>query len=173
MNVGGPLGLDDQDVRQYPTEVMLPPGVSAEEVGTGSDFTCIRAGGEVYCWGLSGSGQIGFAEDPSMNSDGCANFCRLTPAQVIDETNAVLSGVAELEVHYQGACARLDDHTLRCWGAGLSTRASEPTIGGSMLTGVAQHTSCSSTALPTAIRYLTRDGALNRPSSEVEPICPE
>ena len=128
-------------------------------------------GDGVYCWGSSGNGQIGLG-DPTLpaNHDGCINFCRLTPSRVIDTSDAPLSGVSAIEVAYQGVCARMTDHTLRCWGFELGQVATEPTIGGAMIE-IAAMTTCSSSSVPMAIRYLQRDGTLHDRTRTIDPVC--
>jgi hypothetical protein len=173
MNVTGSLGVGDQVTRQYPTEVMLPGGATADEVGAGGDTTCARSGDRVYCWGASTSGAVGLGDpmDPG-NHDGCINYCKTTPVAVIDGSDAALTGVVDLEVAYQGACARLGDDSLRCWGTGVGQVATDPTIGGGMIGGVAAMTTCGSSGIPTDIRWVERDGTLHDATSTIDPVCP-
>lgn len=174
MNVGGPLGLGDALERQYPTAVTLPGDVTADEIGAGGDFSCARSGDTVFCWGASGAGQVGHTEDVSGESDGCINFCELSPQQVIDTTDAAITGVQRLEVNYLSACAIMDDDSLLCWGQGVGNVATEPTFpGGVTASNVAAMTSCSSGEIDTgAIRYIQRDGTLIRNVSPVTLMCP-
>lgn len=172
MNVGGPLGQGDQVERRYPTVVPLPAGALADEIGVGGDISCARSGDTVFCWGHNNQGGIGYTDDIAGDSDGCINFCRLTPAQVIDDTGAALSGVRHLEVNYLGACAIMTDDTLRCWGDGVGPVATEPSFRGAPLTGVADLTSCSSNSITTAINHMGVDATYYRSTFEATPVCP-
>lgn len=169
-NVTGPLGQGDQMTRRFPTAVTLP--ASADEIGVGFDFTCARIGGEVYCWGASGLGQIGFG-DPTTpaHHDGCINYCHLMPAQVLDMSMSALGGAVDLDVAYQGACVRLADDSLTCWGNGVGQLATPLLVGGSALVDVAQMTTCSSSTLGASIRYLRTDGTLHRTTLMLTPMC--
>ncbi len=173
MNVTGALGLGDETLRQYPTEVMLPGGATADEVGAGADTTCVRSGDHVYCWGASTTGAVGHG-DPTLpaNHDGCINFCSTSPREVLVSAATPLTSVVDLEVAYQGACARLADHSLRCWGAAIDNVATDPTIGGSMIANVAATTTCGSSSIPTDIRWVERDGTLHDPATTIDPVCP-
>lgn len=80
-------------------------GVSdAAELSAGNGFFCVRrASGVVACWGHNESGQLG---------DGSSVSFRATPAAVMGVANAV-----EIAAGDNGACARLTDGTVRCWGS--------------------------------------------------------
>ncbi|MEO0325543.1 MAG: hypothetical protein AAF447_21475 [Myxococcota bacterium] len=179
MNVGGPLGVGDQSERRFPTAVDLRDPVSgdplvADEIGVGGDFSCARSGDGVYCWGATGTGSVGYTTDIAGESDGCINFCELTPAQVIDTSAGALRNVRRLEVNYLSACAILDDDTLRCWGQGVGNVATEPTFpGGVAATDVVATTSCSSVEIDSgAIRYMQRDGTLVQNVTPLALLCP-
>ena len=172
-NVAGPLGQNDQDSRQFPTLVTFPglTQPTVEQVGAGSDVTCALADGQVYCWGATGSGQVGLGE-PSANSDGCINFCRLSPARVIDTSDSDLDDAIDLNVVYLGACARRADRSLWCWGGGVGNVATALTLGGNTLINIAEHTSCGSGDVDESIRYLTEDDELYAVQNLVNHVCP-
>lgn len=83
------------------------------EVAAGYGHSCARrASGEVWCWGVNATGQLG---DGTM-------LDRLTPVRVME-----LEGAAQIDVgwafnrfaleHWWWSCARLQDGSVRCWGA--------------------------------------------------------
>ncbi len=168
-NIGGPLGQGDQNRRQYPIAVILPG--DAQQIGTGQDVTCARVGDRVFCWGSNNSGQVGIGP-PAENTDGCINFCRTTPAEVIDGAGDPLTGVTDLNVAYLGICATREDHSLWCWGAQVSDVAAPLLVGGEPLQNVALHTSCSPSPIDRAVIYLTRDDDLRSAVNAIDNECP-
>ncbi|MCA9673038.1 MAG: hypothetical protein KC503_45915 [Myxococcales bacterium] len=177
MNVGGPLGLGDQTLRQYPTQVTYTnnTAVLADDVGAGSDATCTRDGTAVWCWGANNSGQVGIGtpSDPA-NHDGCINYCKLKPKQVVTAfpANTPLANVQQLDVGYLHVCARLGDNSLWCWGSGGSNVAAQQLIQGNPINDNALWSTCSSSGLPTSLRRLSRDNVLRNPITVVPQMCP-
>lgn len=173
-NIGGPLGQGDQTGRTYPVKVDLPG--PADELGAGADATCARVGDAVYCWGSNNSGQVGIGDHTlPANHDGCINYCKLTPAQVVDGAGTGLSGVTSLNMAYLSACALRDDHTLWCWGRITSSQtdwAIQAVVGGTTLDNVAMHTTQGSGGYAQSMLYLTRDDKLMRPNVELTQVCP-
>ena len=85
-----------------PTVVAGLTGVT--ELAAGEHFTCaLRRDGTVACWGNNDYAQLG---------DAALFVSRATPATVPG-----LAGVASLTAGASHACARLNDGTVRCWGA--------------------------------------------------------
>lgn len=168
-NVGGPLGQGNTTAQQYPVDVTLPG--PAQQVAAGADLTCARISDQVYCWGSNNSGQVGIGE-PSMNTDGCINFCKLTPRPVIDGTMMPLTGVAELKVSYLGACARMTDNTLWCWGRSQGNVAGPMVVGGNPVVDVSTWTSCGSGELSDTLRWQTRDDQRINRTNTVTQVCP-
>ncbi|HSQ62565.1 MAG TPA: hypothetical protein VLM85_05100 [Polyangiaceae bacterium] len=73
------------------------------DISGGSDFTCLIApGGDVYCLGTGGSGQMG-----SGSLSGSK-----TPVKVLSLTQPAV----QLALGDSFACARLSDGTVSCWG---------------------------------------------------------
>ncbi len=174
-NIGGALGLGDQTQRPYPTQVNVPG--PAEQLGAGADATCARVADSVYCWGSNNSGQVGIGDRTAAgNHDGCINFCKLTPTQVIDSTDAPLNSVVSLGMGYLGVCALRADRSLWCWGRSTNTAQSERAIpavvGGGALQNVAYWTTAGSSGYVPSIRYLNRDNTFYRSSVQVSLLCP-
>lgn len=166
--IGGGLGQGDETKRDYPVKVTLP--AAASMVGAGSDATCALVGTSVYCWGSNNSGQVGIGL-PSATTDGCINFCKLTPAQVINGSSTPITGVKDLSVNYLAVCATMADDSLHCWGSGAGNVAGPLMVGGNAVTNVAQHTACSSNPINQAVRTLSRDNVLKRATLTVTQLC--
>jgi uncharacterized protein (TIGR03437 family) len=89
----------------------IPAGITA--VSAGSDYTCaLTSAGAMWCWGLSGFGQLGMG--PQFPNSGTAVAVK-NPAG-----NAALSGVASMNTGYEDTCAILTNSSLLCWGANRS-----------------------------------------------------
>ena len=101
----GQLG-DGHDGKGYQRAFpMVVPGVAgATAIRAGLDTTCAIAGGAVLCWGDGRYGQLG----DGSSGDG---YHRSTPLAVDG-----LTGVQDLSVNGQNACAVLGDGSVRCWG---------------------------------------------------------
>lgn len=174
-NIGGPLGQGDQVGRQYPVQVALPG--PADQIGAGADATCARIGTSVYCWGSNNSGQVGIGDHTlPANHDGCINYCKLTPAQVVDDTGTPLDAVVDYGMGYLSSCALRSDNTLWCWGISTASSANDwaapAVINGTALDNVAQFTTVGSNGYRAALRYLNRDASLFRAQTQVSPLCP-
>jgi alpha-tubulin suppressor-like RCC1 family protein len=106
----------------------------AVQVSAGEHHTCaIRAGGNVYCWGANGSGQLGIAPTTAMSN---------RPLKV-----PMISQAVQVSAGYLHTCAVDVNHALWCWGAndsaqlglGTTTTTELPQIVSTgMLSGVAQ-----------------------------------
>ncbi len=168
-NIGGPLGQGDQTSRTFPTAVTLPG--PAHRVAAGADVTCAAVDDTAYCWGSNNSGQVGVGE-PANNTDGCINYCVLTPSQVLDGDLNPLTGVTDLGGAYLSNCAIRDDDSLWCWGAVYSDTAEALVTASGPATNVGLQTSCGSGLIPSTIRYLTRDDAYHQGALTVPHLCP-
>lgn len=168
-NVGGPLGQGNQTNSTFPVNVSLPG--TATKVGAGSDVTCAQVADELYCWGANNSGQVGIGV-PADNTDGCINFCKLTPTAVVGTDSQPLDGILDFNVAYLGACALRDSGELLCWGQGINNVADTIDVALQTVDNVALQSSCSSASLPTALRWLTRDNDLRRNNGSVTQVCP-
>jgi alpha-tubulin suppressor-like RCC1 family protein len=84
-----------------PVSSDLPPVV---EVAAGATHTCARTpGGQIWCWGANGYGELG---------DGTTT-ARPTPRPAAFEGTAV-----EVDTSFSRTCARRDDGSVWCWGWG-------------------------------------------------------
>ena len=114
---------DDETPAQNPVNgglVPLPGGRTATSIAVMWRHTCaVLNDGQVACWGLGGSGQLGYGNTNDIGDDE-------TPAQ-----NPVNGGVVPLPagrtaVAVSGTdvstCALLDNGTVSCWGWGNSGR---------------------------------------------------
>jgi alpha-tubulin suppressor-like RCC1 family protein len=132
-NVAGNLGIGNTDLgfQPYPVAVTTGLGLPAvvDEIGSGFDYSCARAGGSVWCWGTNSANEIG---SPGVASSICnSNYCVPTPAPVqqsgADGNPTVpfdagadpspLTGAVSLYVGYQFACVLDASGTIWCWGA--------------------------------------------------------
>ena len=174
-NVGGPLGQGNQNGSQYPVHV--PLAGPADQLGAGADATCARVGTSIYCWGSNNSGQVGIGDRmATMNHDGCINYCKLTPTQVVDANGVGLTSAIDFNMGYLSACARRNDHSLWCWGrltgASQSDWAIPAVLGGNALTNVAMYTTFSAGGFTEATLYLNRDNGLFLPGRQLSQTCP-
>ncbi len=174
-NIGGPLGQGDQVGRLYPVQVTLPGPV--DQLGAGADATCVRIADAVYCWGSNNSGQVGIGGHTlPANHDGCINYCKLTPRQVVQANDVPLTGVVEYNMGYLNSCARLADHSLWCWGNITAVQrtdwAIQAVVGGNALDNVALQTTYNTGGYAESMLYMTRDNQLLRANAAVTQLCP-
>lgn len=101
-NKDGQLGVGDTRERVYPSAVSgLDSGIRS--VSVGSHATCaLSVAGDVRCWGLNSSGQIG---DKTTKT-------RTKPVPV----SGLSSGVAAISVGGDHACALSVSGAVSCWG---------------------------------------------------------
>lgn len=113
-NVYGQLGTGNEMPANKPIQVtssVAPSMPSFSSVGAGKAHSCALAPkeGEIYCWGLNDSGQLGA---DVMQTCGEMVGCSQSPVQVdLDGAKA-----AHLAVGLDHACAVLSDNSIRCWG---------------------------------------------------------
>ncbi|MCB1017083.1 MAG: carboxypeptidase regulatory-like domain-containing protein [Acidimicrobiales bacterium] len=117
---GGALGLGDTLPRgsgpgemgdALPT-VDLGTGRSATAISAGADFTCaLLDDGSVKCWGENRFGQLGLGDTDDRG---------VGPGEMGDALPAVDLGAGRTATAVTagdlGACARLDDGSVKCWG---------------------------------------------------------
>jgi len=118
-NSRGQLGDGTTVSRLHPVQVLeegSEQGVSVlsgvAQISAGEESTCVRlTDGTARCWGSNGNGRLG---DGTIDN-------RLNPVEVLAPGEApngdALQGVVEISTARDHACARIDDETLRCWGA--------------------------------------------------------
>lgn len=100
---GSMIGDGSVDRRFVATEVMT--SVTFESLASGWEHTCgLTSGGDVWCWGRNGSGQIGDGEEITIGDQ------RLVPSQA-DVTNVVL-----LAAGMSHTCAHTESGVTYCWG---------------------------------------------------------
>ncbi|HMV68251.1 MAG TPA: hypothetical protein PKA64_15495, partial [Myxococcota bacterium] len=88
--------------------VAVPPHGQVAQLEAGDQFNCIRnTDGEVWCWGLNTSGQLGTGNTTSSS----------TPVQISLGTGRTATWIGLGSSH---ACAILDNDTVKCWGANAS-----------------------------------------------------
>ena len=89
--------------------------LAARSITAGSNHTCaIVPSGAVKCWGLNTSGQLG--QDSTANlGDAPEEMAALAPVNL--GAGRTATAVTAGGDH---TCARLDDATVKCWGAGAS-----------------------------------------------------
>ncbi len=88
----------------------LPGGLPsrAKKLAAGNDFTCaLVASGDVYCWGVNDSGQLG-NDDPSGTDS-------TTPVKVAFASDEKAIDIAAGRSH---ACAIMESSFMQCWGDG-------------------------------------------------------
>ncbi len=109
-NHRGQLGDDLDDERWTPKPVEGLPEVT--DVTTGDAFSCALAqGGQVWCWGSNQSGQLGRGlEDGERGWNP-----RPRPVRRLEKA-------VEVEAGGDYVCARLEDHSVKCWGSNYRGR---------------------------------------------------
>ena len=95
--------------------VNLGVGRSAVAITAGDSHTCaLLDDGSVRCWGLSRSGQRGYASTASIGDDE-------TPAAAGPVDLGAGRTAVAISAGGEHTCARLDDDSVRCWGRGLDS----------------------------------------------------
>jgi alpha-tubulin suppressor-like RCC1 family protein len=104
-NVGGQLGIDDENVAEAPipgTTRMLPAEITS--IASGAYHVCaVLADGTVSCWGNNELGQAGLRSSAPL----------FAPLPLQDVTGAVAIGSGAGASH---TCLVLRDGSARCWG---------------------------------------------------------
>jgi alpha-tubulin suppressor-like RCC1 family protein len=102
-NAFGELGLGEVPPSNGAYGTVVAPSTPLVQVSVGARDTCAVANdGTVYCWGLNTQGQLAHASDAMALTQ---------PTQVPG-----LTGVAEVQLGGNWACARLLDGGVDCWG---------------------------------------------------------
>lgn len=96
--------------------VNLGSGRTALEISLGYYHTCARLdNGSVKCWGYNANGQLGLGHPTSVGGAG-GDMGDSLPIISLGTDRTALQ-IATLAYH---TCAKLDDFTLKCWGANSS-----------------------------------------------------
>ena len=118
LNASGQLGygntfnIGDDEVPSSVLPVAL--GRNATALSAGASHTCARLDdGTLRCWGLGTSGRLGYANTNTIGDNESPSA--VGTVSVGRTTLNVAAGASH-------TCARLDDGTLRCWGAGTDGR---------------------------------------------------
>ena len=115
----GQLGTGGVATHQYPQLVTIPSKV-VKKVSAGVDFSCaLTTVGDVYCWGSNDTGQCGQTY---------ASSAIPSPSPVAQTGGGYLTGVKEIAVGNDMACAVKTDGTLWCWGRWPSSNHSATQI---------------------------------------------
>lgn len=112
-NSEGQLG-DPSFMDAYSDFARPVPGVtSADDVAAGGAHTCALSGGDVLCWGLNDSGQLGRERGAEDN----------TPSLVdgLGEITAIVAG-------FRFTCALDGDGAVWCWGSNSRGQLGDPDI---------------------------------------------
>ncbi len=104
----GQIGNGVNDNVNIPTSVTKPSGVdSFNAVSTNNNFSCALANtGQVYCWGVGISGQIGNSANSNVNVP-----TAVTMPSGVDSFNAVSTNT-------NFSCAIANTGKIYCWGTG-------------------------------------------------------
>ncbi|AKU99149.1 BNR repeat domain protein [Labilithrix luteola] len=95
-------------------------------IDAGDRFTCaIRKGGAVWCWGDDDHGQAGTAATTPCGDSQIDSVCIVTPQPIV----GLESGVVELALGTDHACARRSDGTVACWGDNGAGQVGSATFG--------------------------------------------
>ncbi|MEM1007841.1 MAG: hypothetical protein AAGJ35_02440, partial [Myxococcota bacterium] len=103
-NHAGQLGYGDRTRRSKPGP-RIPLVSKARWIGVGGGYTCVLLEkGWMKCWGFNREGQLGYADQQ----------LRLQP----DQSALDFRGrrVVQSSLENEGACAVMDDKSMRCWG---------------------------------------------------------
>lgn len=102
-NSDGQLGNGDNAQSPNPVAVVESWGsATVTDMASSRRTVCAIAGGGAWCWGLGSAGQLGNGVDGNSN----------VPVQV----TGLDSGVVDIAVGQEHACAVLDSGGVKCWG---------------------------------------------------------
>ena len=95
-------------------EPLLDPApLSGATLSCGMTHACLLDSGEVRCWGLNDSNQLGFAGPDICNPDGRLKACSKVPRPVPG-----LGRVLSLHASNLQTCVLTASHLVACWGNG-------------------------------------------------------
>ena len=190
-NVAGNLGIGNSNLSFQPYPVAVTTGIglptTVDEIGSGYDFSCARAGGSVWCWGTNSEQNVG---NPGVASSICnSNYCVPTPAPVQQSaldggatvtpdggTNqSPLVNAVSLYVGYQFGCVLDTSSTIWCWGASEAGNTFRPeaqpfTSTQVPYTGINELTIYGEDS-NTGLRYVTSSGQYVNGNRVFAPFC--
>lgn len=115
---GGRLGDNlTSGTRLYPIAVVNPSGFTSPTViSAGSQHTCaVSADSTAWCWGSGNSGRLG--NNGSTTTGAPVQVYRL---DALGTSLNSVDGVVAIAAGSGGSCASRSDHSVWCWGSGLS-----------------------------------------------------
>ncbi len=96
--------------------VDLGPGRTAKAISAGDSHTCaLLDDNSVRCWGFGADGRLGYASTNDVGDDE-------TPGSVAPVDLGPGRTATAISAGGRDTCARLDDGSVRCWGAGTFGR---------------------------------------------------
>lgn len=95
---------------------------SAKGVAAGVSHACAVAGGQAYCWGANGSGQLGNNDNTHATQDAAV--------VVLGSTTKPLKGVKSVAAGFSHSCAVVGSNAY-CWGKGASKQLGNHTTNSS------------------------------------------
>lgn len=114
INSNGQLGYGHTVERRAPVGEVLDFGAGRKvsQLAAGGSHTCaILDDGSVKCWGINGSGQLGYGDVVQRNAP--------SDAPIALGEGRTATALALSSAH---TCALLDDDSVKCWGLGASGR---------------------------------------------------
>ena len=106
---------DDETPGTVPP-VDLGAGRRARAISAGDAHTCaLLDDGSVRCWGMGSNGRLGYANTNDVGDDE-------TPASAGPVDLGAGRVAIAISAGARHSCALLDDHSIRCWGAGAHGR---------------------------------------------------
>jgi alpha-tubulin suppressor-like RCC1 family protein len=99
--------------------IVLPPATAPSQITAGNEFTCVRKfNGDVFCWGLNTSSQIGI-----MSTANCSNGGQIP---CVDRPQFILPGTTKVSTGAWHACA-LTGGLTKCWGTNYAGQLGDGT----------------------------------------------
>jgi alpha-tubulin suppressor-like RCC1 family protein len=106
------VGDDETPASVGPVD--LGPGRTAVAIDAGANDTCaVLDDGTVRCWGAGADGRLGYANTSNVGDDE-------TPASAGPVNLGPGRTAVAISAGGNSTCARLDDGSVRCWGAGAT-----------------------------------------------------
>jgi alpha-tubulin suppressor-like RCC1 family protein len=103
-NSYGQIGDSTKTFASSPVAVHQPVGVTFAQIASGARHTCaLTSGGQAYCWGYNGDGQVGIG----------AALQSLIPAAVSQPVGVTFTAVY---TEYQHSCGLTSGGQAYCWG---------------------------------------------------------
>jgi alpha-tubulin suppressor-like RCC1 family protein len=123
-NANGELGNGSLIDSSTPVVVENPAGtgpltgIADISVSYSDQFVCAHLiNGTAACWGINDYGQMGIGTTTGPQTCQFGSGCATKPVVVENSAGTgPLTGVAEVAVGFDDACARMSDGTVSCWG---------------------------------------------------------